>query len=300
MFPLFLLVWGPILVAVGIAVTLRLTLLRGMPRLPTRDAALAAIAGGLPFLVTLIPLLDAFGPPVWPWPELGGRAALPLALGLLGVILLALPARPVRPNASAQLTPRTIRMFVPLQQPATLAGLVTLSLALALAAGAASVVDELGRHTMFTISLGTTGTEASSRIYGWYYSFPSLCLLAALLLAAALAWVRIPRPAWSGDIDRDTALRRNRAGNISRVACGAVLLHLAVVLGSLAGTASMMLSAQAGNIGIVSLGTPFAAMGPLLSVAQAIATVAGSALWLLTALTALPLGAQRRAGVPVP
>lgn len=299
MFLFLLLIWGPLLVAVGIAVTLRLTLLRGMPRLSTHDAVLAAIAGGLPLLVTLIPLLDAFGPPVWPWPELGGRAALPLALGLLGVILLSFPARPVRPNASAQLTPRTIRMFVPLRQPATLAGLVALSVALALAAGAASVADELGRYTMFTISLGTTGTEGSSLIYGWYYSFPSLCLLAALLLAAAVAWLRIPRPAWSDDIDRDTALRRIHADNITRIACGAVLLHLAVVLGSLAGTASMMLSAQAGNIGMVSLGTPFAAMGPLLSVAQAIATVAGSALWLLTALTALPMGVRRRAGVHI-
>lgn len=292
---LLLLIWGPIVIAVGAALALRLTVLRGMPPLTRRDAVSALIAGGVPLLVSLIPLIDGwYGFRLWPWAELGIRAAVPLILGILGVALLAVPSRP-SPTDAAQLTPRTVRMFVRPRQPIILAALTALTVVLALAAGVASVTDDLGRHTLFTISLGATGGTASSGIYGWYYSLPALVLLAVLLVVTVAAWLLLPRPAWGDDIYRDTAIRRIRAANITRVACGAVLLHLGVVCGSLAGTASMTMGAHAESVGMISLGTPFAAMEPVLWVAQAIAVTVGCSLWLLTALTGVPMRAQHPA-----
>ncbi|MCE0508137.1 hypothetical protein LVJ59_03740 [Microbacterium sp. KKR3/1] len=287
-----LLIWGPSVLGAVIALALRLTLLRGAPRLSTRDAVITAVAGGVPVIVFLAPLAGdfGFGPQLW-W-DLGSRTALPLILGIVSVILLCFPSRSTQMDASAQLVPRTVRTFLRPRQPILLGGLATVAVALALAAGAASETNERGEYTRFSITLGSSGTSASTGIYGWHYSLPSLALLGVLLLATAIGWLLIPRPAWSYDIDRDTAIRRLRAANIARIACGAVLLHLAVVFSSLRGTASMMLSAQAGPLGMVSLGTPFAAMEPALFVAWALSTTAGIALWLLTALSGVPMGAR--------
>ncbi|UPL17997.1 hypothetical protein [Microbacterium aurugineum] len=288
-----LLIWGPSVLGAVIALALRLTLLRGTPRLPTRDAVFTAIAGGVPVIVFLAPLAGdlGFGPQLW-W-DLGSRTALPLILGIVGVILLCLPSRSTQMDASAQLVPRTVRTFLRPRQPILLGILAAVAVILALAAGAASETDERGQYTQFSINLGTSGTtSASTGIYGWHYSLPALALLGLLLLTTAIGWLLIPRPAWSHDIERDTANRRLRAANIARIACGAVLLHLAVVFSSLRGTASMMLSAQAGPLGMVSLGTPFAAMEPALFVAWALSTTAGIALWLLTALSGVPMGAR--------
>lgn len=294
-----LLIWGPIVLASGIAVALRLTLLRAAPRLTARDAILTAVAGGVPLLVMLILRGAQMGWVPMLWQNLDARAATPLALGIAGVLLLSFSARPAQPSAMAQLTPRTARTFVRPRQPIFLAALTALAVGLTIAAGAASEVDELGRYTRFSISLGTSGGTASSDIYGWYYSLPSLVLLAVLLVIAAVAWMLIPRPAWGQDVDLDTAVRRTRAANIARVSCGTVLLHLAVVFGSLGGTASIAMSTSEGGLGTISLGTPFAAMGPALFTAQEIAVAIGVALWLLTALTAVPLRARHRVAARV-
>lgn len=293
------LIWGPIMLAAGFAIALRWTLLRAAPRLTTRDAILTAIAGGVPLLVVLVLRGAQMGWVPMLWQSLEARAATPLALGIVGVALLSVVSRPARPRSTARLAPRTARTFLRPRQPISLAALTALAVALAITAGAASEVDELGRYTRFSISLGTSGHSASSDIYGWYYSFPSLVLLAVLLVITALAWMSIPRPAWGEDVDLDTAVRRTRAGNIARVSCGAVLLHLAVVFGSLGGTASIAMSTSEGGLGTISLGTPFAAMGPALFVAQEIATVIGVVLWMLTALTAVPMTARRRVAARV-
>lgn len=297
---LFVLVmFGPIVLAASIALILRLTLLRRTPTLTARDALLTAIAGGIPLVVTLAPLAGEHALRQWLWPDLGARVASPLLLGIIGVVLLSFPSRARLTHASAQLTPRTVRVFLRPRQPIILTVLIAVAVVLAIAAGSASVNDDMGRRTHFTISLGTTGGSASTEIYGWYYSLPSLGLLAALLIITVLAWLRVPRPAWSDDIDRDTTIRRLRSDNIARIACGAVLLHLSFVFGSLAGTATMMLSMQAESIGTVTLGTPFAAMAPALYVAQAITGIAGIALWLLTVLTGLPMSARERDAAPL-
>ncbi|WP_226532767.1 hypothetical protein [Microbacterium paraoxydans] len=292
MFLFLLLVWGPSVLAAVIALTLRFTLLRGQPRLATRDAVVTALAGGVPVIVFLAPLAGDFGVGPQLWWDLGTRAALPLILGVVSVILLSLPSRSAQMDASAQLVPRTVRAFVRPRQPIVLGILAVVAVTLALAAGAASETDERGQYTRFSITLGSSGTSASTGIYGWHYSLPALALLGVLLLSTAIGWLLLPRPAWSYDIDRDTAIRRLRATNIARIACGAVLLHLAVVFSSLRGTASMMLSAQAGPLGMVSLGTPFAAMEPALFVAWALSTTAGIALWLLAALSGVPMSAR--------
>lgn len=292
---LLLVLWGPVLLAAGFAIALRLTLLRRTPRMVTRDAVIAAVVGGVPTILVVAPRVGAFGVGPRLWTDLGQQAAFPLILGIIGIILLSFPARSARMSASAQLTPRTVRTFVRPRQPIALALLVAVALILAVAAGAASETDDLGRHTQFTITLGTSGTSASTGIYGWYHSLPSLALLAAILVVTTVAWLRIPRPAWSEEIDHDAAVRRTRADNITRVACGAVILHLAVVFTSLRGTASVMLSAPANDLGMISLGTPFAAMEPALFVAATAATVIGLALWMLTALSGIPAGARQQA-----
>jgi hypothetical protein len=86
-----------------------------------------------------------------------------------------------------------------------------------------------------------------------------------------------------------------RAGNIARVAGGALMVHLSFVLQSLRGTASLWGSFSAGDAGTISLGTPFAAMGPVLQWTGFLALAAGLLLWILTASTAVPLTARRAA-----
>ncbi|MEU4016115.1 hypothetical protein AB0E56_12725 [Microbacterium sp. NPDC028030] len=294
---LMLLTWGPILLALGIALSLRWTLLRHTPRMTRPDAVAAAIAGGIPSLVVSAPRVGALGagPPLWT--DLGFLAALPLILGIFGVVVLSFPARAARTSASARLAPRTLQTFVRPRQPIVLGSLAAIALALTLAAGAASETDELGHHTRFTITLGTSGTSASTGIYGWYHSLPSLTLLAVLLVITAVAWLRLPRPAWGEDIAHDTAVRRTRADNITRLASGAVLLHLAVVFNSLRGTASVMLSVSGNELGMISLGTPFAAMQPALFITGTASTVAGVTLWMLAALSGVTIRTRRQ--VPV-
>lgn len=168
----------------------------------------------------------------------------------------------------------------------TLLALVAVVLVLTIAAGSASRQDENGHYTMFWASMGTT--EIGTGIYGWHFSTPSLIALAVLLVMLFATLQAIASRSWEGDIDADAVVRRLRSSNALRLSCGAVGLHLSVILQSLAGTASLRGQSMTTELGMVTVGTPFAALEPVLLWTGIAAFVIGQTACLLTAMTAIP------------
>jgi hypothetical protein len=163
---------------------------------------------------------------------------------------------------------------------------------LAVAAGIASHPDENGDYTMYEVPVGA-GFSGGTSIYGWYFSLPSAVGILVLLAAALAALVVDARASLRVDPALDASIRRHRAGDLVAATAGALLLHLGAVLTSLSGTASLtfMMTVDTGRISFVG---PFAALGPALGVAGAVATTLGFALWWFVVLAAL-----RRRRVPV-
>ncbi len=289
----FFIVWGPVVMAAVLAVLIRLTVLRRAPRLSAAHATLTVAAGALPALAIVAPRYTAFQGPIM---DLTTRAVLPLALGVISVLFLIVPLPTRRRPRTAQLTRRTIRGFLRPVWPIALLSLTATVAAVSVSAGLASRPDDLGHYTLYWIRIGTEGMEAGAGIYGWHYSLPSLVTLVVLLAVTFCAWLLIPRPAWRDDIEQDAAERRLRAANIGRVSCAAVLAHLAVVLQSLRGTATLVGSTQTEELGLVTAGTSFAAIGPALHWASAIAFTLGLALWLVVAICPVPAFALRPSG----
>lgn len=111
--------------------------------------------------------------------------------------------------------------------------------------------------------------------------------MALLLGVTVTVMLRIARPALSPARDEDVNLRVLRTLNIMSVTAGSLLLHLAIVLDSLAGTASLEASVLT-NLGQTDFWTPMAGLAPSLSVAAFICASAGIALWARVALTSIP------------
>lgn len=285
--------WGPLVLAAMVGLAIHLSTRRLIPRQLGVVGVFCAFAGGVPALVIgslRVAHLMPWGPIGF---DLGIRAALPIALGIGAIALLLIRPSTPRPAATASLAPRTMRTFTSLAWIITLPGLVLAIVALTWAAGAASVSDHEGYRTMYEVTVGTAGSVGTT-IYGWYYSLPSLLLLAALVALTIFAWWWIPRRAWDGDVDRDTAFRRLQASNIGRAACGALLVHLGVVLSSLAATSELGGVFSSDDLGTVRVGASFAAIGALLWWSGEIVRVAGLAMWVIIALTGMPT-AERRA-----
>lgn len=284
---LWVLIWGPLVLAAIIGLAIHLNTRRVIPRPLGAVGIFCAIAGGVPALL----LGSQRVAQVTPWGpiglDLGMRAALPIVLGIGAIVFLLIRPRAARTVATASLAPRTMRTFTSRAWIFALAGLVLAIVALTWAAGAASVSDDQGYRTMYVVTVGTAGSVGTT-IYGWYYSLPSLLLLAALVALTIFAWWWIPRRAWDGDVDRDTAFRRLQASNIGRAACGALLVHLGVVLSSLAATSELGGVFSSNDLGAVSVGTSFAAIGTLLWWSGEAARVAGLAMWVVIALTGSP------------
>lgn len=227
----------------------------------------------------------------------GARYALPLVLGLAALIALG-AVRPHRaPIAGATLAPRTWRSFLEVRWLSAV--LLTLVLVLALAAGTASRPDEDGEYTRYVVHVGS-GTLGTG-IYGWHHSALPLVLLMPLGAATWWALSRIARSPLAEAEPADTAKRRRRSANVARVALGALLLHLGTILTSLANTSRLSGTFSGGDRGQFSISTPFAALSSALDVLGAVAACAGCALWVFTALTAVPapsLSRSRRSAVP--
>ncbi|WP_102191837.1 hypothetical protein [Microbacterium aurantiacum] len=295
MFTFILIAVGPIALAVIAAPCIRFLILRTVPPLSARTALLTAIAGGIPALAFVLLRVFGFWFPLVITLDLRFRAMLPLALGIVAVLLLMVPPSSQRTRATAQVSRRTVLSFL---SPWWIAGagvLVAIILALSIAAGVASRPDFEGHYTFYSITLGSM--EMGTGIYGWYYSVPALFGLAALVVTASIAWAVIPRTAWNDDLTHDAAVRRLRADNIGRVTCAALLVHLSTVLTSLGGTASLRGSTSTTELGSVATGTPFAALGPALHTSAALTLALGLTLWILTALTAVPVRSRRTSPV---
>lgn len=273
---------GPILIAAGI----RFLLMRGSVRLGGRTAVLTLVAGLIPAIGAVLTLFGSWIAVIPLNPDLGWRAATPLVLGAIAVLLLMVPATRARARGAATLSPRRIAQFAPKQWSWTMVVLVCLVLGTTIAAGAASTRDELGHYTMYWTSMGTS--TFGTNIYGWYFSTPSLIVLAVLLAGACSALYLITANAWNHDIETDAAVRRLRATNVLRVATGAVLIHLSVILQSLGGTAALRGESTTSELGTVAMGTSFAALAPALTWTGVAAFVIGLTACFVTALTAVP------------
>lgn len=258
-------------------------------RLDRRSAMLTVAAAGTAAVVMIaqrvgmLPALLTGDLWRYPW-ELHAaiRYALPLALGILVVLVLAVPARRAG-SPAASLTPRGWTSFLSPARLAVTAGVLVLVLAITLAAGLASTVDEEGHHTRYLVELGRSSMETT--FYGWHDSSVPLLLLAALTVSAVGAWSAIARPPHPEDIAQDIAARRLRSANVARAATGAMLLHLSTVLASLHGTATASLTVHAESGEFFRSGPAFADLAPVLQGGAVLAEILGLGLWVLTALS---------------
>lgn len=291
---LVFLIWSPVLA--GLVVALVWWLLQGRrPGLPDgTNRAIAVVAGLVPLLglaaqqLVGMPLFLPFDVPaaVMAW-YMDYRFTLPLLLGILGLALLAFPVHPRAGRGTAELSPRTPTSFgrrwwfvVPLV-------LVAFIVLITVIAGTASSPEPTtGRYAAYYVDIGGQGSMGGS-IYGWFYSVPCLVLLAILLAVALLDVVLISRPALDADHDRDVHVRTARTRNVLTVLCGALLVHLGLILESLAGTASMRGQFTAAG-GTVTSWTTFAALEPVFFGASVVALALGVALWATVVLSAVP------------
>lgn len=226
------------------------------------------------------------------------RFALPLVLGLLAVAVLgALRPRTTTP-AGALLAPRSWRSFVRDRWLIALLSVLALNLALSLAAGMASEPNEAGEYVMYWVDAGSM--QMGTNIYGWHLSVVPMAL--CVLLCAVTGWAlsRIARAPMGTEHRGDVADRRLRSTNTARIALGALLLHLEVVLHSLANTSRMTGSFSGDDVSF-STGTPFSALSGTLGVLAQVAGILGLALWVFTVLTAVRAPSSTRASrAPVP
>lgn len=281
---------GVVLGAIG-ALVPRLRRSGAGAMLDRRSATLTLTAAGASCLV-MIAIRIAMGsaffagvPSSFPWAfHAAIRFALPLALGILVVLALAVPARRAS-SPEASLTPRRWTSFLPPSRLAISASVLVLVLVITVAAGLASAVDEDGHHTRYLVELGTASMETS--FYGWHYSIVPLLLLATLIATTLLAWSAIARPPHTEHLTGDVAARRLRSSNVAHVATGAMLLHLATVLTSLHDTASASLTVHAESGEFFRSGAPFASLSPVLQGGALLAEVIGLGLWVLVALSAV-------------
>ncbi|BDZ63463.1 hypothetical protein [Agromyces mangrovi Wang et al. 2018] len=295
MVQLYLLVYGSS--AAGIAVALlRWAIMGRRHGLPWGSVAAWTAAAGLLVVVGDLALrtigaggliLTSVATTAWGSWFPDARYAAPLALGALGLVLLAFPVRTRATTGAADLTPRTTFSFT--RAGSFIAPLVALAIVLiaTLLAGAASRPDpETGHYTMFFVELGGGGGVGTS-IYGWYWSLPALTLIAVLLLLALADLALIARPPLGLDRDLDACVRRARSRNVLALVTATLLIHLGDLLGSLAGTVSLRGSFPT-STGAFTFEPTYAVLGPALTGGAWIASALGVAVAASVALTAVP------------
>lgn len=298
---LMFLVLGPLLTGliVGLAWWLPWGRKMGLPdgsnRLVSVMAGLLLVLGVLAERLVGVPLILPFEVPMaasaW---YIDFRFTVPLLLGILALALLVFPAQSRGGRGAATLSPRTPTSFGRRWWFAIPIVLVAFIVLFTIIAGAASSPDPTtGRYTMYFVEIG--GQQGmGTTIYGWYYSVPCLILLAIMLAVAYLDLFLISRPALDQDHGPDVRVRTARTRTVLAVTTGALLVHLGLILESLAGTASLRSQFTAAG-GTVTSWTTFAALQPVLFGASFVALALGVALWVSVILSAIP--SRRRAGV---
>lgn len=215
------------------------------------------------------------------------RFGLPLVLGVLGLVIVAFPFSARRTGGAADLAPRTPFSFARGGWFVTPAIVLAAILALTIAAGLASERDtSTGRYDAYTVAIGGE-TSMGTTIYGWFYSVPCLIAIGVLIAAAGVDLVLIARPALARDRDHDIRRRTTRTRTVLTLATGALLLHLGLVLDSLAGTATLR-GRFSTSVGPLDSWTPFAALEPALSTTSGLATALGFACWFAVLLSGVP------------
>lgn len=273
-----------------------------LPGLDARTAPLTVLASGAAALLMIGPMvLFAFAQYVveiqgLPWEAYRGvRFLLPLVLGILAILVLAIPARREH-SSGASLTRRTWTSFLGRSWWATFPIVLGIVLALTVLCGMASERDESGHFTLYSVQLGSGGMMLD--FYGWHYSVGPMIAMGVLLAVSIVALAAIARPPHPVDLDGDVGRRRLRSANAARMATGALLLHLGTVLRALQGAAVSTLTVGTESGEQFSTGTSFADLAPALTVAAPLITALGLGLWVFTALSALRPGTvsdQRRA-----
>lgn len=291
---LYFMVLGP--VAAGIVLASVWWLVRGRDSgLPGGSLAAFSLAAGLTLLfggvaVRLmdgpLPLLLDVPSGVWDWYS-DYRFAIPLWLGIIGLVLVAFPVQARSGRGAADLTHRTPVSFASGWWFVTPAAVLALTLIVTFAAGAVSEPDEVTRrYTMYSVDLGGERGMGTS-IYGWFYSVPCLILMGVMIVISILDLVLISRPSLDHNQERDVHSRTVRTRNVLLVGTGALLVHLGLIFGSLAGPASVR-SWFPTSEGTVTFWTTFAALEPVLRGASSVAAALGFALWAAVALSAIP------------
>ena len=291
---LFFLVWGSLIT--GIVLSFGWWLIWGRrTRLPGGSVGAISLATGLLLVAgevamrligTAIFLPFAISSEFWNWYG-DHRFAVPLLLGILGMVLLALPIRARTGRGAADLKPRTPVSFSRGRWFISPAVTLAFVLVVTVVAGVASQPDSTtGEYTMYFVDLGGERSMGTS-IYGWFYSVPCLILTAAMIVVAMLDLFLIARPALNRNVERDESIRMIRTRNVLAVGTGSLLMHLGVVFSSLAGTASVR-STFATSEGNVAFWTTFAALEPALAVASSVVAAVGIAFWASVALSAIP------------
>lgn len=296
----FLLRFGPAMVGVLIAATLTYLARRSFVPLPPKSQLLTVIgmAAGIGLMITYrawsvfpwwLPPIDSALPR---YLQLLGFIA-PLGIGVAALIFLCLPDSVTERIGHATLAPRTAMTFVPKRWFSFTVAVAVAAIVTAVLAGLASTRDEDGRYTMYRIDLNADTSSATS-IYGWWFSIPCLAAIALITVQVLIGLLVISRPAPAVDARLDSARRTARIRNILAVSSGALLLHLAAVLQSLANSSTMITGLQTGTHGTISVGTSFAAMGPALGCASLLALVGGFTLWWFVLGSALPARSRNR------
>lgn len=230
---------------------------------------------------------------VWYWDY---RFAIPLVLGILGVVLLAFPVQARGGRGAAELTRRSPVSFGRARWFVAPGALLALVLLITFVAGAASQPDPTtGQYTMYFVDLGGERGMGSS-IYGWFFSVPSLILTGILIVVSIVGLSLIARPALAEDREWDIRVRTIRTRNVVVAATGALLLHLGLILSSLAGTASVRTMFPSSE-GTVTFWTTFSALEPVFIASSILCAALGVALWATVALSGIP--SRRRVPVTV-
>lgn len=301
---LYLWVLGP--AAAGIAAAVLWWVARGRrAEAPVGGARWAALAAGLlVVLATVVARLVGIAPflPVevpsslGPW-YMDHQFSVPLATGVVGVVLLALPVRRRSGRGTAELARRSLvsfsrpRWFV---APSIVLGVI---LVITLATGAASERNPAdGRYTQYTVDLGGERSMGTI-IYGWFFSVPALVLIAVLVAAVLTGMHLVARAPLGVDRADDVRDRTVRTRAIVAGATGTLLVHLGMVFASVSSTSSMRSTHQTSE-GPVSFWTTFSALQPLTTAASIVCAALGVALWTSIALSALPSVRRVRAAVP--
>jgi hypothetical protein len=250
-------------------------------------AGLVLFVGGVSMRLLAGPLQLLIGVPIgfWEWYRDYGFT-FPLLLGILGLVLVAVPVRARTGRGAADLTPRSAVSFARGWWFVTPALVFAAILSVTIAAGVASEPDDRGRYTMYSVDLGG-GRGMGVSIYGWFNSVPCLILIGVLIAIAILDLVLISRPALEVNQVEDVHIRSVRTRNVLLIGTGALLVHLGLIFNSLAGTASIRSSLPTSE-GLVMVWTTFAALEPVLRGASVVVTAFGFALWAVVALSGIP------------